>query len=105
MQALKLAQAAMRAAPYSAHALVLMGRVKWAAKCSEEAQQWYQKAIRLDPRRRDASILLSDIHKTVRRRNPPMCPLCLQHVWPVHDLLCRQPSERPALLAGSDIWF
>lgn len=84
MQALKVAQAAMRAAPYSAHALLLMGRAKAAARCTYEAQEWYQKAIRLDPRCLQASILLAEIHRTVSFYVKPMCILALQHMHAVH---------------------
>lgn len=69
VQALKVAQSAMKAAPHSAHGLVMMGRVQAAMGSPCEAQRSYEGAVRSDPKCMEASIALADIHRTVR------CPL------------------------------
>lgn len=81
VQALKVAQSAMKAAPHSAHGLVMMGRVQAAMGSPCEAQRSYEDAVRSDPKCMEASIALADIHRTVRRPLPSLlyaraCLLC-----------------------------
>lgn len=61
-----MAESATKVAPHSAQGLVLMGRVQAAKGCPQDARQWFEKAVRSDPKCAQASIALANIHRTVR---------------------------------------